>query len=139
MRNVLVQNMNKIKRVVPAIESKIKVKVGFGKDGVLIKGNELNEYLVEQIIRAVDFGFMVDDALLLINDDFVLEFVVVKEHTRRKNLRDVRARLIGTGEISISSDNFLVKNFSRTDVRHEIFYTANLSAINRNCFWGLLL
>ena len=97
MRNVLVQNMNKIKRVVPAIESKVKVKVGFGKDGVLIKGNELNEYLVEQIIRAVDFGFMVDDALLLINDDFVLEFVVVKEHTRRKNLRDVRARLIGTG------------------------------------------
>jgi len=97
MRNVLVQNMNKIKRAVPAIESKVKVKVGFGKGGVSVKGSELNEYLVEQILRAVDFGFDVDDALLLVNDDFVLEFIVVREHTRRKNLKDVRARLIGTG------------------------------------------
>ena len=31
------------------------------------------------------------------SDDFVLEFIDVKGRTRRKNLRDVRARLIGTG------------------------------------------
>ena len=31
------------------------------------------------------------------SDDFTLEFITVKEHTRRKNLKDVRARLIGTG------------------------------------------
>ena len=64
---------------------------------VTIKGNELNEYLVEKVIHAVDFGFHVDDALLLTSDDFVLEFITVKEHTRRKNLKEVRARLIGTG------------------------------------------
>lgn len=99
MRNVLVQNMNKVKRAVPKIESKAKVRIGFRRQnsGVSISGNELNEYLVEQVVRAVDFGFDVEDALLLVNDDFVLEFIEVKEHTRRKNLRDVRARLIGTG------------------------------------------
>ncbi|MFH1521577.1 MAG: hypothetical protein ABIF18_01330 [archaeon] len=97
MKNVLVANMRKVKKAVPAIENKVKVKIGFGKGSVSIKGTELNEYLVEQVIRAVDFGFYVDDALLLINEDFVLEFIEVKEHTRRKNLRDVRARLIGTG------------------------------------------
>jgi len=97
MRNVLVQNMNKVKRAVPTIENKVKIKIGFGKGQVNIKGNELNEYLVEKVIQAVDFGFNVDDALLLLNDDFVLEFIEVKEHTRRKNLKDVRARIIGTG------------------------------------------
>ena len=97
MRNVLVQNMNKVKKAVPAIENKVKVKIGFGKGNVTIKGNELNEYLIEKVVQAVDFGFMVDDALLLMNDDFVLEFITVKEHTRRKNLVDVRARIIGTG------------------------------------------
>ena len=97
MRNVIVQNMNKVKRAVPAIESSVKVKIGFGKDFVSLKGSELNEYLVEQIVIAVDFGFNVDDALLLKDDKFILEFIDVKSHTRRKNLRDVRARLIGTG------------------------------------------
>ncbi|MDH3353493.1 MAG: hypothetical protein OEL87_03530 [Nanoarchaeota archaeon] len=97
MRNVPVINMKRIKKAVPAIENKIKVKIGFGKGFVSIKASELNEYLVEQVIRAVDFGFYVDDALLLLNEDFVLEFIEVKEHTRRKNLKEVRARLIGTG------------------------------------------
>ena len=97
MRNVIVVNINKIKKAVPVIENKVKVKIGFGKDNVSIKGSELNEYLVEKVIKAVDFGFDIDDALLLMSDDFLLEFVEVKEHTHRKNLKDVRARLIGTG------------------------------------------
>ncbi len=97
MRNVLITNMRKVKRAVPTIENKVKVKISFKKDSVGIKGSELSEYLVEQVIRAVDFGFYVDDALLLVDDNFVLEFIEVKEHTRRKNLKDVRARLIGTG------------------------------------------
>ena len=99
MRNVIVENMGKIKRAVPVIENKVKVKLGVSKKGlgVSIKGSELNEYLVEKVVQAVDFGFDVEDALLMMNEDFVLEFVDVKGHTRRKNLRDVRARLIGTG------------------------------------------
>jgi len=97
MRNIPIENMNKVKKAVPAIENKVKVKIGFGKDSVSISGSELNEYVVEKIIRAVDFGFHVDDALLLTNEDFVLEFIEVKEHTRRKNLKEVRARIIGTG------------------------------------------
>ncbi len=97
MRNVPVQNMKKIKKAVPTIENKVKVKIGFGKYGVNVKGNELNEFLVEKIIRAIDFGFDIDDALLLMSEEFVLEFVDVKGNTRRKNLKDVRSRIIGTG------------------------------------------
>jgi len=97
MRNIPVEHMNKVKKAVPVIENKVKVKIGFGRDNVAVNGSELNEYLVEKIIRAVDFGFDVDDALLLTDDNFVLEFIEVKEHTRRKNLKEVRARLIGTG------------------------------------------
>lgn len=97
MRNIIIININKIKKAVPIIENKVKVKIGFGKDSISIKGKELDEYLVEKVVRAIDFGFNIDDALLLMNDNFLLEFVEVKEHTHRKNLRDVRARLIGTG------------------------------------------
>jgi len=96
MRNVIVENMRKVKKAVPRIEDKVKIKISFGKSNVTIRGNEFDEFLVEKIISAVDFGFDVEDALLLINKDFVLEFIDIKEHTRRKNLKDVRARVIGT-------------------------------------------
>ena len=96
MRNVVVERMGKVKRAVPVIEERFKVAIGFGRGNVTIKGVELEEYLVEQIVRAVDFGFDIRDALLLKDEDFVLEFVDLKSHTRRKNLKDVRARVIGT-------------------------------------------
>lgn len=95
MRKVPVQNMRKVKRAVPKIENRIKVNIGFGKDQVSITGSEFNEYSAMQIIRAVDFGFDIDAALMLLSPEFVLEFIEVKEHTRRKNLRDVRSRIIG--------------------------------------------
>jgi len=96
MKTLLVENNKRIKKAIPKIESSIKVKLGFNKSNVSIKGEEFNEFLVEKILRAVDFGFDVSDALLLKNEDFVLEFVNVKEHTRRKNLEEVRSRIIGT-------------------------------------------
>ena len=99
----MVQNMRKIKKAVPVIENAVKVKIGVGvrrkkleSGAVNVKGSELNEFLVEEILRAIDFGFSVEDALLLLKKEFVLEFVSVKGNTRRKNLRDVRSRIIGT-------------------------------------------
>lgn len=96
MRTIPVESIRKIKKATPRIENKTKVKISLGRDRVNIEGKELDEYFVSQIIRAVDFGFDVEDALLLLNDSFILEFIDVKSHTHRKNLKDVRARLIGT-------------------------------------------
>jgi ribosomal RNA assembly protein len=96
MRKVDVLNMRKIKAAVPRIEEKVKIKISMGKSWVVINGPELQEFLVEKIVRAVDFGFDVEDALLLLNEDFTLEFIDIKEHTNRKNMKDIRARLIGT-------------------------------------------
>lgn len=89
------RNVAKVRKAVPRIENAVKVKIGVGKSIFSVKGSELNEFVVERIIEAIDFGFAVDDALLLLRDGFVLEFIDVKEHTKRKNLKDVRARIIG--------------------------------------------
>ncbi len=94
---LVVDNLRKIKKAIPLIESKIKIKISLYRGSISIEGSELIEYLVEKVIHAVDFGFDAEDALLLLKEDFVLEFVNIKEHTHRKNLTDIRARLIGTG------------------------------------------
>jgi ribosomal RNA assembly protein len=96
MKTLQIENPTKIKKAIPKIERKIKIRLNLNKNNLTIKGEEINEFLVEKIILAVDFGFDVEDALLLKNEDFTLEFINIKEHTRRKNLEEVRSRVIGT-------------------------------------------
>ncbi len=96
MRTIQVESIRKIKKAVPKIEKKLKIKVALFSNSVKIEGNELNEFIGEEVVRAVDFGFDVEDALLLLNEKFSLEFVNIKEHTHRKNFAEIRARLIGT-------------------------------------------
>jgi len=96
VKSIVVINMRKVKLAVPKIEKKVKIKFSFRKDGVVIKGKEYEEFMVEAIVRAVDFGFLLEDAFLLLDSDFSLKFLDIKSLTRRKNIKDVRARVIGT-------------------------------------------
>ncbi len=94
-RRIEVQQLAKAKKAVPSIEEKLSVNIIFRKKIGTIKGKEFDEYIAEKIIRAVDFGFNIEDAMLLLNEDFVLDFMDIKSHTRRKNMKDVKGRVIG--------------------------------------------
>jgi len=95
MHQLIVENPGRINKAIPKIEKKIKIKIIVSGDKANLKGSELNEFLAVKIIRAVDFGFDVEDAFLLLNEDFNLKFIDIKEHTRRKKLEEVRGRVIG--------------------------------------------
>ena len=95
VKTVSVLKIRKIKKAVTKIEKKIKIHFTFNNNKISFKGNELNEFLTEEIIRALEFGFEIDDALLLLEEDYELKFVNIKEHTKRRNLKDVRSRVIG--------------------------------------------
>lgn len=95
VKSIVIENVRKVKKAVPKIEGKLKIHINVVNGKAVIKGSEVNEFLVGEIVRAVDFGFHVDDALLLKSEEYILKFVEISEHTRRKNMGDVRARLIG--------------------------------------------
>lgn len=117
MKKINVRSVEKIKKCVPAIENKIKIHFSFGTDYVIINGNVENEFITEQIISAIDFGFESEDALLLKNEKFLLKYIDIKDNTNRNNLKDVRARIIGregrvkkaienlTGAVIVIKDN----------------------------------
>ncbi len=96
MKGIIVENVRKVRKAIPRLEAAMNVKVFVKGDYVSFSGGELEEYIFEKVLMAVDFGFDADDALLLRNPKYVLKFVNMKDHTRRKNLSDVRARVIGT-------------------------------------------
>lgn len=96
MRKILISSPEKIKKALPKIKAKIDIHADLKRTYVVINGQEFNEVIVEKIIQALDFGFEFDDAMMLLKDDRDLSYVNVKEHTHRKNLAEIRARIIGT-------------------------------------------
>ncbi len=94
-RKINIKNIRKIKKAGPLIESRVKINISYGKDYVVIKGSVEKEFLVEEILYAIDFGFLAEDAFLLLKEGFLLKFIDIRSNTSRNNLRDVRARIIG--------------------------------------------
>lgn len=96
MRKLVVSSPLKIKKAIPRIKDKIDIFMDLKRSSLTINGNEFEEFTVAKIVEAIDFGFEIDDALMLLKDDRALEYVNMKEHTHRKNLMEIRSRVIGT-------------------------------------------
>ena len=75
MNSIFVRSTAKIRKAIPLIEEKIKINILLRGKKANIVGNHLNEVIVLNILKAVDFGFDVEDALLLRNSDYILEFI----------------------------------------------------------------
>jgi KH domain-containing protein len=96
MRKIPITAYEKIKKAIPKIKSRLDIHTDLKKNYIIINGQEYNEVMTEKIILALDFGFEIDDALILLKDDWDIEYVNIKEHTHRKNLEEIRSRVIGT-------------------------------------------
>lgn len=77
------------------LEKELGVRIVVKERKVIIKGDAIEEYDASCIFEAIDFGFSVAKALLLKDEDYVFKVIHIKDYTKR-NLKDVKARLIGT-------------------------------------------
>ena len=96
MRTFYVKNKRKIAQNKGLIEKKLGVEIGFKGNNVIISGDELSEYLALRVFDAVELGFSINEALLLADENYMFEKINIKDVSRRKNLSEVRARVIGT-------------------------------------------
>lgn len=97
------------------IEKKLSVKIEIKGNKVEISGNELDIYAAEKVFEALERNFPTETALLLTEEDYMLENLLIKSITKKKNLSTIRARIIGTkGKtlklISELSDCYLTLN-----------------------------
>ena len=44
----------------------------------------------------MDYPFLIDDALLLLNEDYLFEAIHIKDFTKRHDLKIIKGRIIGT-------------------------------------------
>lgn len=96
MRTIYTENKRKILQNRAVIEKKLGVEINFEKNNMIISGEELNEYIFLRVFEAIELGFTIAEALLLVDENYVFEKINIKDISRRKNLAEVRARVIGT-------------------------------------------
>jgi len=96
MRTIYTENKRKIMQNKGLLEKTLGINMGLKGDSIIISGDELNEYLALMVFDAIELGFSVNDALLLTKEDYVFEKINIKDVSRRKDLSQVRARVIGT-------------------------------------------
>jgi len=95
MKTFVLNNARKILKEKEKIEKKLDIKIYVKGKKIEIKGTEINEYLAGWILEALEAGFPIEDAFLLTEQDCMLEKILIKNLTKRENLTQVRARIIG--------------------------------------------
>jgi ribosomal RNA assembly protein len=95
METLFVSKTIELKRTKPDLEKAFNVKIDINGKQVAIDGEAVDEFEAAQVVEAIGFGFSAKKALLLKDPDYTFRRISIKDFTRRKNLEDVRARIIG--------------------------------------------
>ncbi|MCM8774702.1 MAG: KH domain-containing protein [Candidatus Omnitrophica bacterium] len=76
------------------IEKGLKVKISVGKGKVSFTGEAEDEYVARDVIEAIDAGFSINKALLLVEEDYILEKIHIRDISK-KNIYSIKSRIIG--------------------------------------------
>ena len=84
-----------LRREQSTLERQLKVKLVIVGRKVVIEGEAVDEYIALGVLEALAMGFTLKQALSLKDEEKIFLKIHIRDFTRRKNLKDVRSRLIG--------------------------------------------
>lgn len=95
METIFLKNTRELHKEKENLEKKLNVSITIDNHRIAINGSPFNEYESLLVLEAMQFGFSVKRALTLKGEENILRKIPIKNFTRRKNLREVRGRIIG--------------------------------------------
>ena len=95
MQTITFQKLKELKRAKNELEKKLNIEIKIQRKNITFKGDPLEEYEASVILDAIKFGFSAKRALALKEESKIFRIVNIKKITRKKNLKEVRARIIG--------------------------------------------
>jgi KH domain-containing protein len=113
--------INKLPRILKnkkRLETSLKVKISNKGNDVTINGKPEDELIADQVLQALDLGFPFKIAMLIKEEDFMLEVINIKDHTKKHDLKSVRARIIGTGGKTLKTLSDISECFFELDEKN---------------------
>lgn len=95
METIIFEKTREIKKERTSLEKKLNVKITIKGNDVTIEGEPFAEYEAARLISAIQFGFSAKKALTLLEEDTIFRVINIKDFTRRKDMYEVRSRIIG--------------------------------------------
>jgi KH domain-containing protein len=96
MQEIFVEELGLILKNKLKIEKSLGIRILNHSRDIIFEGKAENEFIALNFFEAIKLGFSVDKALLLKNDQIILQILNIKDLTKRKDLREIKARIIGT-------------------------------------------
>ena len=93
------------------IESALNIRLINKGKIIFIKGKAENEFIALKVIEAINLGFSAERALLLKDENMLLQVLNIKDITKRNDLETVRARIIGKQGKTLKTLNTLTDCF----------------------------
>ena len=93
--NIAFERTSEVKKTKKELEKNLDVEIDIKGKKVVAKGQPLNEYEATKVLDAINFGFSAKKALSLKEENVVFRILNIKKFTKKKNLKVVRARIIG--------------------------------------------
>ena len=93
---IYLESTRKIIQNKKQLESSLNVKLSINGGVVTIEGDSPQEMTALMVLEAIELGFDISTSLDLKQDDFTFEKIKIKNISKRHDLSQVRARIIGT-------------------------------------------
>ena len=109
MKKIICEKFQGITKNRKKLEKYLGVKIkNMGKE-IIIEGDAEDEFIAEKVIDALEFGFPFSAAISIKEQDYMFEIINIKDHTKRKDLEAVRARIIGSEGKTLKTLGILTK------------------------------
>jgi ribosomal RNA assembly protein len=96
METLIFDNTAELKRNIQLLQEKLMIHIHLNGKKVVIEGDAYKEYEAMRVLEAVQLGFSVKKALLLLDENFTFVRLNIKQLTNRRDLDVVRGRVIGS-------------------------------------------
>jgi ribosomal RNA assembly protein len=127
MIKIISENPKEIKKNQKNLEKNLSVKIEIKGNDITFEGTAENEYIAEKVFDAIDFGFSIHKVLKIKKEDASFEILDVKGYTKKKDMKRIVGRIIGTQGKTIKTLSDLTKcSFEVKDNRVGIIGTPEL-------------
>lgn len=96
MKTILSEKPQRIIKNKKKLEQFLNIKITSRGKEIFMQGEPEDEHTAEKVIDALNFGFPFSTSMLIKKEGFIFEIINIKDHTKRKDLKRIRARIIGT-------------------------------------------
>ncbi len=107
MEKLLCEKIVRIIRNKKRLEKELNVILTNRGKEVTIRGSPQDEFSASRVLEALNFGFPYAEALSIKRDGAMFEKLNIKHHSRSKDLKRIRARIIGKAGKALKTLNSL--------------------------------